>query len=175
MLKVVWYGRATNFDTLIPGIRKLARYRDRPIHILIISNMRPPIEKIFEHSSSPSGIRVDYDTWSLEAQYDAMQWCDFVFVPSLDTPNKAVKGHSRLVEAINAGRLVLAYPLPQYKELSEYCWCSDDFGAGIRWALSNPDQVLSRIARGQEYIDTRFAPKVVAARWRAEIERVMSP
>ena len=173
-LKLTWYGRDTNFDALMPGLRRLARYRERPMHILVISNKRPDIERAFEHSSIPSNMKFDSDTWSMEAQYDAMQWCDFVFVPGLDVPSKLVKGHNRLVEAINAGRLALVYPLPQYRELGEYCWCSDDYSAGINWALSHPDQVLSKLARGQEYIDTRFSPKVIAARWRAEIERVMA-
>lgn len=174
VLKFTWYGRNTNFDALIPGLRRLARYRKRPMHILVIANKRPDIENLFGHSSIPSNMRLDFDTWSMEAQYDAMQWCDFIFVPGLDVPSKLVKGHNRLVEAINAGRIALVYPLPQYKELSEYCWCNDDYSAGIDWALSKPDQVISRLARGQEHIDTRFSPKVVAGRWRAEIKRVMT-
>ncbi len=116
----------------------------------------------------------DFEIWSLQAQYDAMQWCDFVFLPGLDDPGKQVKGHNRLVEAINAGRLALVHPQPQYRELGDYCWCSNDYSAGINWALAHPDRVLSRLVRGQEYIDTRFAPEVIAARWRSEIERVLT-
>jgi hypothetical protein len=173
-LRIVWYGRHTNFDSLLPGLRKLARFHKRLIHVLIVSNEKPVVEaKTFDTSSFPSNLIVDYEPWSLPAQHQAVQSCDFVFVPGLEHPAKHVKGHNRLVEAINAGRWALVHPLPQYRELSEYCWCSEDYCEGIRWALSRPGEVLSRIARGQTYIDGRFAPQVIAERWRAEIERVV--
>ncbi len=49
VLKLAWYGRDTNFDSLIPGLRRLAGYRKRPIHVLMISNAHPAVdEKIFK-------------------------------------------------------------------------------------------------------------------------------
>jgi hypothetical protein len=95
-----------------------------------------------------------------------------VFIPSSDTPDKRVKGHNRVVEAINAGRVAITYPLPQYRELSAYSFCDADYGASIRAALSDPAGALKKIADGQHYIDTRFAcdavaEKMAATDWRS--------
>ena len=174
VLKLAWYGRDTNFDTLIPGLRRLAGYRKRPIHVLMISNAHPAVdEKIFKTSSFPSNMIADFETWSLQAQYDAMQWCDFVFLPGLDDPGKQVNGHNRLVEAINAGRLALVHPQPQYRELGDYCWCRGDYSAESAGRSPIPIGSYPGLFEARNIL-IRFAPEVIAARWRSEIERVMA-
>jgi hypothetical protein len=93
-------------------------------------------------------------------------------VPSAETPDKIVKGHNRVIEAINAGRVAITYPVPQYRELADYSFCDADYGASIRAARADPDAALMKLERGQHYIDTRFAADVVADKWRRLLERL---
>ena len=103
-----------------------------------------------------------------------MEEADIVLIPNIDAKEKRVKGHNRLVAAIHGGRLALASPLPQYLELKDFCWCGEDMAEGIEWAMDNSETTEKRIKNGQSHIDQRFAPSVVAARWRDEVTALIS-
>lgn len=163
-LRIIWHGHSDNHDTLPSGITKLAAYRERPITLMILSNIPPRMDEL---AKLASGMPINFYPWSPGIQYEFTTACDMVFLPSLDTDSKKAKGHDRLAEAINAGRLAIAHPLPPYRELEQYCCCSDDYAASVRIALANPDRVREMLAQGQTYIDTRFAPEIVAEKWRA--------
>ncbi len=70
-----------------------------------------------------------------------------------------------MVESIRAGRLAVAFPLSQYFELADYCWLGKRMSEGVNWAFAHPEEAVARITAGQSYIDTRFAPAVVARKW----------
>jgi hypothetical protein len=164
-LKVLWYGHEANHDTLAAGIVALSKSGLGPLHFRIVSNALPDF-MAGGFPTQPRDMDVEVVQWSVAMQYSGMAWCDLVFIPSSNTLDKRVKGHNRVVEAINAGRLAIAYPLPQYRELADYCFCNDDYGAAIRSALAEPQAALNRIEGGQRYIDTRFAAAIVADKWR---------
>src|SRR5262245_33661124 len=164
-LKLLWYGHSANHDTLAAGVAALAGAGLGPISFMIVSNTMPEFMN-GGFSTQPKDMGFEVVPWSILAQYSALAWCDMVFIPSSDTPDKRVKGHNRVVEAINAGRIAITYPLPQYQELSAYSFCDVDYGASIRAALADPASVLRRIADGQHYIDGRFACAAVADKWR---------
>lgn len=164
-LRVLWYGHEANHDTLAEGIAALAASRLGPIRLRIVTNAMPA----FMNGGFPGQPRdMDFEVvpWSIATQYSSLAWCDLVFIPSSDTPDKRVKGHNRVVEAINAGRVAITYPLPQYRELADYSFCGEDYGASIRAALADPQAALKKVESGQRYIDTRFAADVVANKWR---------
>lgn len=163
-LKLLWYGHEANHDTLSTGISALATSGLGPIQFRIVTNAMPGFMNC-GFPGQPKDMDFEVVPWSLSTQYSALAWCEMVFVPSSDTPEKRVKGHNRLVEAINAGRLAIAYPLPQYCELVDYSCCSADYGASIRTALADPHAALKKIENGQRYIDSRFAAAVVANKW----------
>jgi hypothetical protein len=163
-LKLLWYGHSANHDTLATGIVALAGAGLGPITFMIVSNTMPEFMN-GGFPSQPKDMGFEVVPWSIMAQYSALAWCDMVFVPSSDTPDKRVKGHNRVVEAINAGRIAITYPLPQYRELSDFSCCDADYGASIRAALADPGGVLGRLADGQRYIDGRFAADVISQKW----------
>ena len=164
-LKLLWYGHSANHDTLAAGIAALAGAGLGPITFMIVSNTMPEFMD-GGFPTQPKDMGFEVVPWSILAQYSALAWCDMVFIPSSDTPDKRVKGHNRVVEAINAGRIAVSYPLPQYRELSAYSFCDADYGASIRTALADPSGVLRKVEDGQRYIDGRFAAEVISEKWR---------
>jgi hypothetical protein len=164
-LKILWYGHSANHDTLAAGIAALAGAGLGPITFMIVSNTMPEFMD-GGFPTQPKDMGFEVVPWSILAQYSALAWCDMVFIPSSDTPDKRVKGHNRVVEAINAGRIAITYPLPQYRELSAYSFCDADYGASIRAALADPGGALRKIEDGQRYIDGRFAAELIAEKWR---------
>ena len=162
-LRIVWCGSPNNHDTLAPGIQELAHFRGRKISLVIVSGEMPV--NLAALSTISGDITIGFMPWSLMIQREMTQLADMVFLPSFDSEEKKAKSHDRLVEAINAGRIALAYPLPQYQELADYCICSDDYASGIEAALADPEGLIKKIQRGQEYIDSRFSPEVNAIKW----------
>src|SRR5207237_1412189 len=60
--------------------------------------------------------------------------------------------------------------LPGLGELSRqyelrFAWIGEDLCAGLRWAMAHPQEVLERIARGQEYVDQKHSPQAIARFW----------
>jgi SAM-dependent methyltransferase len=112
----------------------------------------------------PATIR--FVAWSPEAVESGLEACDLVLLPQDHRSAWGrAKSHNRLVETIRAGRFALASPIPCYAELAEYAWVGEDLGEGLAWALDHPDQAERRVAAGQAYIATRFAPELVGRKW----------
>ena len=164
-LNVLWYGHQANHHTLASGLAALGAAGLGPIKLVVVSNAIPDFMK-GGFPGRPKDLEFNIVPWTIETQYSTMEWCDVVFVPSADTPDKRVKGHNRVVEAVNAGRLAITFPLPQYQELAEFTFCDADYGASIRAALADPQAAQKRIENGQRHVDGRFAADVVAAKWR---------
>jgi hypothetical protein len=177
-LKLLWFGGRTNVDTLAPCFPSLdALGRSSPLSLTIFTDPVAQIEQLLALAKSqfPGIAKVAFQPWSLEGQWRAIEACDAVIIPSLDNETKSVKGPNRLIEAIRGGRPVAAYPLPSYLEFRDVCWLDRDIGAGLRALLTDPRSVTQRIAAGQSLIEQRYAPAVVAERWRAVFERVVAP
>ena len=170
-LKVLWFGHSANHDTLIEGIKALLAARLGSIDLVAVTYPQPELDEL-DALMKQNQFKVTYISWSHLVQHEAFDWCDLVFLPSIDAWEKRMKSHNRLVEAINSGRLAIAYPLPQYQELAEFCLCDEDYGRSIRTAVADPLAMLKRIEAGQRYIDGRFAPEVVARKWRELITSV---
>lgn len=165
-IRLLWFGHSANLDTLAEGVRQITRRVARDIVLSIVTNEPESVWGILSALPPPLGdLKIGLRGWSLEAQFQKLVDCDIVLLPSFPHVRKQVKGHNRLVQAIHSGRLALAYPLFAYRELADFCWCGEDLGEGLEWALSHPSEALSRIAAGQKAIDARFAPPQVAQRW----------
>ncbi|KAF0223468.1 MAG: hypothetical protein FD176_1930 [Rhodospirillaceae bacterium] len=171
-LNLVWFGHASNLSGLLIFLTQIA---DQPFSIclLVVCN-RPDL--VLPMLIGLPAVKVDIQVktlqWSEANQRKAIAWSDAVVIPSQIEKKDMVKGHNRLVCAIHAGRFALVSPLPQYQELADYSYCSDNFVEAVEWLLANPKKAQERVAAGQAYIDTRFAPQVIGRRWRELIETV---
>jgi hypothetical protein len=162
-IKILYTGHPNNHDTLIPGVRDLAHFTDTALSLTIISSGAPNLPAL--RQAAPK-IPIVFFPWSTITQFRAFQACDVVFVPSKPEPAKQAKGQLRVLSAIQCGRIAIAYPLPQYLELKDYCYCGTDYAQMLKAALMNPDEVRRKIASGQEHIDQRFSPEACAGNGR---------
>jgi glycosyltransferase involved in cell wall biosynthesis len=92
--------------------------------------------------------------------------CDLCVIP-VDVANRAksVKSANRLVEALRAGRFVVASPLPAYREFSESALVGEDIAQGIAWAVDHPAEVAARIRAGQLMVEQYYSPAAIAQQW----------
>jgi glycosyltransferase involved in cell wall biosynthesis len=174
-LKLLWFGGRTNLDTLAPCFPSLdALGKTMPLSLTIFTDPMPQIEQLLNLAKAqfPGIAKVVFQPWSLEGQWRAIDACDAVIIPSLDNETKSVKGPNRLIEAIHGGRPVVAYPLPSYLEFRDVCWLDRDIGAGLRALLADPAAVAPRVAAGKVLVEERYAPKTIAERWLALLNRI---
>lgn len=175
-LKLLWFGHPVNFDTLLaclPELQSLAREIPLELHCVtdLAAARQSPLWPALAHAATP-GFTLRATPWSLPATWHALAECNLVILPSLPEQKKLVKSPNRAVEALRAGRLPLAYPLPAYQELSAGCWVGEDLAAGIRWAVQNPRSVLAKIHAGQHLLERRFSPGQIGHVWEGVLQAV---
>ncbi len=164
-VRALWFGfpSTEHFTALCEMIRTLEAQARVIIELHLVS--WPGLEiKCAEVLGPLSKVHLRLTPWSVEATQRALAACDVVLLPGAMGASTLAKSHNRLVETLRSGRLALCAPLPAYRELADYC-CVGDMAESLAWALHNPHDVQSRIRAGQAYIETRFAPAVVAAKW----------
>ena len=171
-IRLCWFGTlgTVNAEPIVRGLQSvLAALAGRAVQLDFVTH------QLREGLATEIGARLCQDhraltfhfvPWSLDATWQAIDGCDFVLLPQDHRdPWGRVKSHNRLVEAIRGGRLAIASPIPSYLELGDFAWVGEDIGAGIAWALANPEEAAARVSAGQRYIHTRFAPDRIAGRW----------
>ena len=76
-----------------------------------------------------------------------------------------VKSPNRLVEAIRAGRLTVAQPLPSYLPLADGAFVVGRLSEGLRQAVADPAATEARVRVGQDRVEALHAPAVAARQW----------
>ena len=177
-LKLLWFGYPTNLDTLHLLMEQLLPLaQQEPMSIHVVSRQDSVAEELCGELQAASGprIRWSFTAWSLAEMRRALAATDLVVLPSKPADaRKAVKSPNRLINALWAGRFVIAHPLPAYQEFAEFASIGDDIAAGVRWALEHPGEAMARIWRGQEYIDRNYSAAVAAREWEHAISAVHS-
>lgn len=163
-LHMLWFGSHTNYDTLqpiFPALRAIAQ--TRPV-VLEMVTLHPQGEQA-ARALSGNGLQVNYTPWSTQVMQSAFERCDIVLIPTLQSEHKAGKSPNRLIEALWAGRFVIAGDLPAYQPFSDFAQVGGNVFSHIQWALANPQAVTEKIARGQAYIIANHTPKHIGQLW----------
>ncbi len=105
--------------------------------------------------------------WSPKAMKDALAACSVVILPTGKSPCKSA---NRMIEAIRAGKVVVANPLPAYEEFSPFVWIGD-IREGVDWVHEHQEEALEGVRRAQKYVE-RFSPERVGAMWLNAVQAV---
>jgi hypothetical protein len=73
-----------------------------------------------------------------------------------------------VIDSLISGRFVITTPLASYEEFAPYTW-QDDYIQGIKWAIENPDQVIDRITKGQQYVEQNYSARVLSKKFIEDI------
>lgn len=169
-LRLCWFGNAIDLAPLDKALRAIAAGMPATgvrVEAVTARSAAAALQALgSELGRAHPGFQLRFTEWSLPAQHNALAACDLVLLPQDAGPWGRVKSHNRLVEALRAGRLAIASPIPSYQELAEHAWIGEDAAAGVAWALGHPDDALRRIEGGQAYVRARFSPEAVGAKWR---------
>jgi glycosyltransferase involved in cell wall biosynthesis len=168
VIKLLWFGHPSNFPSVVSTIPSLqALSSDFQISLNIVTSPLPAVAQMV-HRFAHSGDRLSCSLteWSPDAVWLALESCDAVILPSSDSPFYLAKSSNRLIEAIWAGRCVVASPLPSYLPFSEFAYLGDNIADMLRKAIScGASDNLSRISAGQQIIENDFALPAVGRLW----------
>jgi glycosyltransferase involved in cell wall biosynthesis len=168
-LKLAWFGHPTNAGAvyaLMPQLLPLAS--QIPIRLTLISAAESGIEEWCELFNFRHGrvCRIVFVPWSLADTWRVLRECDICVLPvDVAKESKSAKSANRLVEALRAGRFVVASPLPAYQEFAASARIDENIDQGILWALDHPAEVVERIRTGQAAIEQKYSPDAIARQW----------
>jgi len=169
-LRLCWFGAAYEPQLVERAFVALAQAqlgRRLRVDFLAHASRAPMARQLAERLGAvhrASDVR--FVEWSLQHVARSLADCDVVVLPQdAHSPWGRCKSHNRLVHAIRAGRVAVGSAIPSYLELSDYAQIDDDLPAALRAALAQPGAALQKVRAGQAYVQARFAPTRIAARW----------
>ena len=164
-IKLCWFGKHTNHDTLFEGIKQLSNYKELLYLNIITNEISPPHTNIIEaiKALNLKKININFSKWNLSFNKEILK-SDIVIIPTINDNARLVKSHNRLTESLNLGRFVLANYTPYYSELKDYCYLGN-LVEGINWVISNKEEAINKIQEGQKYVLKRFSKEKISKKW----------
>lgn len=167
--KLLWFGHPSNFDSLQGCLSDLVTYaQTRPLSLQVLSQVTPKLEA-FGHKMSlrhAPYFAMAFQPWSLDRQWEALAACDAVIIPSLQDERKQVKSANRMIEALWAGKPVVAQPMPAYTPFAQWTPIRALISEGLEQLMTEREQIASRILAAQTFISGQYSPAVIGAQWK---------
>lgn len=131
-----------------------------PVELVVVSNK---FEKYLEFIK-PFNISSRYVEWSFEALDGQLREADIVIVPNTLDSFSYCKSPNRTVLALSYGVPVVATGTPALKDLKD-CIQLDNFVAGLRRYLADPDFAKRQVAYGQEMVQQLYGQSMIGMAW----------
>ena len=164
---VVWFGFSgsshgrVGMITLAECLDSLARINQTlPLRLRVISNNRDMFNEIFEALPFPA----EYLAWDPLFVFDQVGSADVCIVPNSRDAFSSTKSANRAVLALSLGVPVVATRIPSMEPL-QGCVVLDDWDAGLRRYLGDPDVARADVAKANKVIATIYSPSSVGEAW----------
>jgi len=129
--------------------------------------------KKLTHHYYPDGPLIMYE-WNYELQKQLVSKSDFVLLP-IPENNPLVfsyKSPNRVIDSIAQGKYVITtYGVTSYRQYDDFIGIGS-LKNNVKWAMSNPKDVISKIKEGQNYIKKYHSPEVIAKQWMSLRDKV---
>ena len=175
-INLLWFGSQSSFKFL-PMVEIWQRL-EKEVRNYLYTMVSAKADRVFskfqlrQQKGSVSGInldRVNMKEWTWELQGQLLEQCDIVLMPvQTDNPRTDTKSANRVIDSLISGRFVITTPLASYEEFAPYTW-QGDYIEGIKWAIENPNQVVDRITKGQQYVEKNYSAKVLSNKFIKDI------
>jgi hypothetical protein len=175
-LKLLWFGSQSSFKFL-PVVEIWQRLEKEIVnykYTMVSAKTDRLLSKMSMRQSKGQirGInfnKLDMQEWTWDHQGKLLAECDIVLMPvQTDNPRTDTKSANRVIDSLISGRFVITTSLASYEEFAPYTW-QGDYIEGIKWAKTNPDQVIDRITKGQQYVEQNYSAKVLSKKFIEDI------
>jgi glycosyltransferase involved in cell wall biosynthesis len=171
-LNLLWFGF---LSAHVAALRKLVHddlpniRQRRPVALKLVCEALPSADsqRIFG-AAEPASFGVTYEPWSVPVLEAALAACDLVVLPfDADHASSKGKSNNRALQALAAGRYVVAHPIESYRMLGDVIGLDASIATAVETAVSDPAAALARLQAGQDFVQARYSPAANAARWLA--------
>ena len=175
-LKLLWFGSQSSFK-FFPIVECWQRLEKEIVDYkftMVSAKTDRVLSKMTQRQNKGqiSGInfsKLDMQQWTWDHQGKLLTECDIVLMPvQTDNPRTDTKSANRVIDSLISGRFVITTSLASYEEFAPYTW-QGDYIEGIKWAQTNPDQVIDRITKGQQYVEQNYSAKVLSKKFIEDI------
>ncbi len=134
---------------------------------LLVECLTEPGEVLDFNSTKPetaasASLRLAISHRSAQTLMRALDDCDAVILPTRD---ELEESNDRVVDALHAGRFVIAQRSPSYEPLQEFLWMGRSVAEGIAWLRGHPREALQRLQRGQRYVSRHHNKAALLRFW----------
>lgn len=169
VVRLLWFGHPSNMEYLLRHLKPISLLAQRVrCRLTLCTGDHPQLASRLAAARKEAGDVLDirFLEWSMQTIGQALLDADMVVIPGDPSdPVKRAAGNNRLIEAIWAGRFVVANALPSYREFSDLAWIGSDLQEGITWALNFPEEARKRIEGGQRKIEQEYTQDRIGQRW----------
>jgi len=173
--RIIWFGHSSNAPYLLKELSKLLQSCNTHVsyELTILSDsgtqkkVKQKIQKLTYRK--PWTFRcILWDKYSQPKQLiQELTRAHIAIIPSdIRDTRKLAASHNRAVDAIQAGCMVIASPLPSYKELKKLLLLSEDFGESINAGIQHYSRLTSKWLAYRESNLERFSPSSNTAKWK---------
>ena len=175
-INLLWFGSKSSFKFLpmVEIWERLEKEVRNYSYTMVSANTDRLFSKfqLRQRKREVTGINLDrviMKEWTWELQGQLLEQCDIVLMPvQTNHPRTDTKSANRVIDSLMSGRFVITTPLASYEEFGPYTW-QGDYIEGIQWAQANPDQVLDKITKGQQYVEQNYSAAVLSNKFIEDI------
>ena len=175
-INLLWFGSKSSFKFLpmVEIWQRLEKEVRNYSYTMVSANTDRLFSKfqLRQRKREVTGINLDrviMKEWTWELQGQLLEQCDIVLMPvQTNHPRTDTKSANRVIDSLMSGRFVITTPLASYEEFGPYTW-QGDYIEGIQWAQANPDQVLDKITKGQQYVEQNYSAAVLSNKFIEDI------
>lgn len=173
-LKLLWFGHLSNAKSVVQTLPELRGLAGRiPLLLVCLTNPRTELDALATppEQAADTPLRIVVAPWSLQSMQLAFEACEAVILPQdAHDPTKYAKSNNRMIDAMNAGRFVVAHPIPAYEALDSFAWIGSSIAQGVRWLVEHPREARKRLEAGQAYLSHAHSLQAAADAWHAALE-----
>lgn len=179
-LNLLWFGFLSAHVNAVrqlvqEELPKLRQHRAVTLKLVCEKLPSPESQKVFGGAEMAS-LGVTHEQWSVPVLEAALAACDLVVLPfDADASTSKGKSNNRALQALAAGRYVVAHPLESYQLLGDFIGLDASIAQAVETALRHPAATLARLQAGQDFVEARYSPAANAARWLAVASELKVP
>jgi hypothetical protein len=177
-IRLLSYGNrlvCNHLSRWIPSLYELSRSVD--LSLEVVTSLDEDILKWISKTNEKLDERfqISLTKWNEFAIEEAFKRCDIVLIPSDPNDNfNYTKSTNRLVECINRGKPVVAFPLPAYMSFDDVLFLTDNVADGIsKLRKMEHEEKLSRIKNAQARVRILFSDQSLLLAWTYAIKTLI--
>ena len=181
--RIIWFGHGSNANHLIKEVPKLLigcnTHESYELTILGDPGTQRKVADQLQKTPQRHPWTLRYIQWDNSSQpkqlTNELKRAHIAIIPS-DTQDKRklAASHNRAVDAIQAGCMVVASPLPSYKELQKLILLSENFAETINAGIQEYSRLATKWQASRRQLIERFSPSSNKRKWKEVINHAIT-